>query len=262
MQGNSPPPFEDDAPIQSRFLLIPYDSLDVPEGGFPPNMTRLTAAFGRLSSSLVGDLSSFLVDYGGEMRMHMEAQQDCVTFFTKAVGADSNRNINFYGTLLYFMLLLDRVGNSETQVSEVSVTEIMDYLLSTVSRVQLELQSYSSPLEKFVVALLTFLDTRPSPLTRDSTESIYLHNYRTTATPNYAVFGNSNSHYAFRLESVFSVLTKFKILGDEFKYRALVSHFNKSGKCAEGKAPFYDLSKNGWPIASWVVSDDNPHHGR
>ena len=162
--------------------------------------------YGKLGSALIGDFSSLLVmdesaessqsSGDGKWVVPKLAQLDCCKFLEAILGEHMDWNIAFNGSLLHMALTLERIaGQQQPDRFEENVMEILLYFCSNVNRIHRDLVTHTSDVDKFLVAFLAFQEQRPSPITRDSFDSIHWHCLRTNVTPNAAVFGPGTTLY-------------------------------------------------------------------
>ena len=65
-------------------------------------------------------------------------------------------------------------------------------MVKSVTRSSYELNNHTSVLEQFVIAVHKIQTTHANPLGREH-ETLFWHSYRTTCTPNAAIFNGANS---------------------------------------------------------------------
>ena len=124
----------DDKAFQSRMLLIQFNALQTSDDT-NSDLYNEWVMCQELLSSLLPDFSSLLVN--GKLDRH--AIQDCAKFLQKALGKQRDRNLNLWGMLLYFMLILNSMFQCEKQ-DQISV---FDWMLKSVTRSTYELVSAS-----------------------------------------------------------------------------------------------------------------------
>lgn len=108
-------------------------------------------------------------------------------------------------------------------------------------------------MDQLVLSIYKVQMTRTNPLGREQ-ETIFFHNFRTTCTPNAPIFTNSIRWFAFRLESVLSVIKN--VLGKTFNPTEIFRMAEECSWTARGKCSFYDCQTNSWPIANTLHDDE------
>ena len=197
-----------------------------------------------LLSALTPDFTTIL--YNGSL--DRAAIQDCAKFLQTAVGRNRDRNVNMWGILLYFLLIL----NMMFQNGKEDQREVFEWMVKSVTRTTFELNNHSSLLEQFVLAVNKMWTTHRNPLGREH-ETLFWHNYRTNTTPFAAVF-QATPWYAFRVESVVAVIKN--VLGKTFSCTELYRCVGDANWATTGKSEFYDIMTNAWPIATTVHDPD------
>jgi len=256
-----------------------FDPFEQPEGGMPVDIAEQREHMSRLMSGLVGDLASLvLVPDAGKsaagdsttsdsdaqhstgsaeggafgMTMNKPAAADVNQFLNSALDTGANRNSTAYASVLTIMLINERTMGSTREVLMKGTEEAITYILKTANRAHYEMMAGGSSLDTFLLALTKFQETRPSPLTFSAVDSIGWHNIRYSLTPTAEIFTNGPAYTTISIASVLAVLQKVKLLPEEFKIEDLRAALVMDESCIEGKAKFYDLKNNGWPIAVWV----------
>lgn len=236
---------EDDKAFNSRYLLLQFSALQANDDADPQLYPRWLM-IRELLSALTPDFSSLLYND----RLDSEAIQDCAAFLQAAIGRKRDRNANMWGILLYFMLLLNMMFQSTCREQ----LNVFEWIVKTVARSSYELTNHASVLDQFVLAIHKIQTTRANPLGREH-ETLYLHNMRTNCSPHASIFNGpaSTRWYAFRLEAVCAVIQN--TIGRSFSAVELGRMVEESTWAMRGKAPFYDIKTNSWPIAQTVHDD-------
>ena len=256
-----------------------FDPFEQPEGGMPVDIAEQREHMSRLMSGLVGDLASLvLVPDAGKsaagdcttsdsdaqhstgsadggafgMTMNKPAAADVLQFLTSALSAGANRNSTSYASVLTVMLINERTMGSSQEVFMKATEDAITYIIKTANRAHYEMMAGGSSLDTFLLALVKFQETRPSPLTFSAVDSIGWHNIRYSLTPTAEIFTNGPAYTTISIASVLAVLQKVKLLPEEFKIEDLRAALVMDESCIEGKAKYYDLKNNGWPIAEWA----------
>ena len=236
---------EGDKAFQSRYLLLQFGALATPEDT-DPNLYSNWLMIRELLSALTPDFSMLL--HNG--KLDRDAIQDCAAFLQAAIGRKRDRNANMWGILLYFMLLLNVLFQSGAEEQK----QVFVWMVKSVTRSSYELNNHTSVLEQFVIAVHKIQTTHANPLGREH-ETLFWHNYRTTCSPSAAIFNGANSprFYAFRLDAVCTVIKN--VLGRTFSAVEIHRMIDDSMWATKGKAQFYDITTNSWPIAHTVHDD-------
>lgn len=197
-----------------------------------------------LLSALTPDFTMIL--WNG--KLDRQAIQDCAAFLQAAIGRKRDRNANMWGILLYFMLQL----NAMFQCDRDDQKQVFEWMVKSVTRSTYELNNHASVLEQFVLAVHNIQTTHANPLGREH-ETLFWHNYRTNCSPFVQLVSNDIKWYAFRLEAVICVIKN--VLGRAFSAVEVLHMVNEASWATRGKAQFYDIMTNSWPIAHTVHED-------
>lgn len=236
---------EEDKAFQSRYLLLSFDALDAQDDD--PHLYSDWMQTRELLSALTPDFSTLLHNN----KLDREAIQDCALFLQAAIGRKRDRNANLWGILLYFMLLI----NMMFQAGKEEQKEVFEWMVKSVTRSTYELNSCTSLLEQFVLHIHKMWMTHANPLGREH-ETLFFHNVRTDCSPNAAIFTTATSikYYAFRVDHVCAVIKN--VLGRSFSPVEIMRVADQTAWVVKGKAPFYDIITNSWPIANTVRDDE------
>ena len=194
-----------------------------------------------LCSVLMVDFETLHLEDG---KLDSWAMQDCSNFLTWAVTGSSankehNRNTNFWGVVLYYLLLINAMFQSTAEEQERTI----EHILKEVRGVHHKVQKHSGYVDRFILSvhkLRADCGTMiANALVHDSTTVIFWHNFR-------ANVGHPGSHHryiALRLEACCNVIQKqLKI---QMPYEELKDALKVWGAIEASKG-FYSIGM-GWP---------------
>ena len=205
-----------------------------------------------VASCLQQDLATLLVNKKGDVDEF--AIKDCVSFLDQALSKRRDRNVTCWGTILYFMLILNAIANGTQE----KVEQIFEWVVKQSSLAIREMARHSGVLEQFVINAHKVNEIRLNKL-EASDRVLFHHNYRTNVSPHAAVFNVSGPKWlAFRIESVCAVIQNtlnVSLDADEVR-KAVNEHVVRGGGDYQlASCPFWDPGHQ-WPIANAVRNDD------
>ena len=241
---------ENDAAFLSRMLIILFSPLvdNREDEDSYPEFVHLRM----LSSCLAVDWSTLMIENGNGRVLDSQALQDCSKFLGRAMGRTRDRNATNWGMLMYFHLMLVKMYGA----TEEDLRDVIEYYVKHISQTSHEMTKHSNCLDQFILAInriRTVVVVNPSSTTQD--KSIHLHNFRASCKPRNAKI----PYYAVRLESVCTVIQK--VLGLHISVQEIKDEIStKPEHFIKGKAHFYDLSKQAWPITKLLVDVATGQH--
>lgn len=233
---------EDDAAFQSRQLLIKFDALNnnLASDDIPDIFTEWTA-IRELSSCLMPDFESILGDGG---KLDSAAIGDCALFLQEFIGAKRDRSANVYAILMYYMLLLNFVLQSDAQTQR----DTIEFVCGLVKRSNAAAASKAGILDRFLAAIdklrVNGSTGNANPLGPvEKTifwDKLMYKKYRE----------GGHSWMSLRVPQCAAVIeTAF---GEKFSSTMLNEAINASARCVRGTAYFADITKSGWPLTRQV----------
>ena len=205
-----------------------------------------------VASCLQQDLATQLVNKKGEV--DEAAIKDCVSFLDEALKKRRDRNVTCWGTILYFMLILNVIGNGTPE----RVEQIFEWVVKQSALAIREMARHSGVLEQFVISAHKVNEIKLNKLDA-ADRMLFHHNYRTNCSPHAAVFaGNGPKWFSYRVESVCAVIMNtlnVSLDADEVR-KAVNEHVNRGGTDYQlATCQFWDQGQQ-WPIANAVRNDE------
>jgi len=205
-----------------------------------------------VASCLQQDLATQLVNKKGEV--DEAAIKDCVSFLDEALSKRRDRNVTCWGTILYFMLILNAIANGTPE----RVEQIFEWVVKQSALAIREMARHSGVLEQFVISAHKVNEIKLNKL-EASDKVLFHHNFRTNCSPHAAVFaGNSTQWCSYRVESVCAVILNtlnVSLDADEVR-KAVNEHVNRGGTDYQlATCQFWDQGQQ-WPIANAVRNDE------
>lgn len=206
----------------------------------------------RIASCLQQDLATQLVNKRGEVDEF--AIKDCVSFLDEALSKRRDRNVTCWGTILYFMLILNAIANGTPE----RVEQIFEWVVKQSALAIREMARHSGVLEQFVISAHKVNEIKLNKL-EAADRVLFHHNYRTNCSPHAAVFaGNGTQWFSYRIESVCAVIQNtlnVSLDADEVR-KAVNEHVNRGGADYQlATCPFWDQGQQ-WPPANAVRNDE------
>ena len=204
------------------------------------------------ASCLQQDLATQLVNKKGEV--DEAAIKDCVSFLDEALSKRRDRNVTCWGTILYFMLILNAIANGTPE----RVEQIFEWVVKQSALAIREMARHSGVLEQFVISAHKVNEIKLNKL-EAADRMLFHHNFRTNCSPHAAVFaGNGTQWFSYRVESVCAVILNtlnVSLDADEVR-KAVNEHVNRGGTDYQlATCQFWDQGQQ-WPIANAMRNDE------
>ncbi len=229
---------DEDKAFQSRMILIKFDALRM-SGEEDSELYNDWLMIRELISALAVDFESLL--WNG--KLDRQAIQDCAKYLQQAVGRQRDRNVNLWGLLLYYMLNLNFMFQSDSEDQE----KVFEWMIHSVTRAAYEQTNHASVLDQFVLQVAKIRADKGTlgicgPLGAMNS-TIYWDKMRTDQNPNplYNI-----PYVALRIEPCIAVIKN--VLGTHFQHQHIMDAIDKCGWASQGYSYFYDTGNNPWPI--------------
>ena len=251
-------PNQSDAPFLSRLLQVQFKPRRF-DNRMDDDNTALSDLYElkKLLSACLQDVDTLL--WHG--KIDKEAIKDCASFMQQACGTSRDRNMNLWGALLYYMLLL----TVATQNGPEELQEVVQWVMQSATEASHVAKQDSNLLNRFIVALSQVMpggDFPCSPLTDKPEQCVFWHNFRTNQKRMNGPHGDADPkrYYAIRLPSVCAAIRHHRNI--EFDQKQISKQITESSvghaEDVRLRHTFVDVSTQNWPIATGMMSERTP----
>ena len=251
-------PNQSDAPFLSRLLQVQFKPRRI-DNGMDDDNNALSDLYElkKLLSACLQDVDTLL--WHG--KIDKEAILDCATFMQQTCGTSRDRNMNLWGALLYYMLLLTVVAQNGPE----KLQEVVRWVIQCATEASHIAKQDSNELNRFIVALSQVMpggDFPCSPLTDKPEQCVFWHNFRTNQKRSNGPHGDADPkrYYAICLGPVCAAIRHHRNI--EFNEKQISKQITESSvghaEDVRLRRTFVDVSTQNWPIATGTMSERTP----